>query len=119
MARLRFEVKDSGVGMSDESLSRIFQPFEQVGEVQRREGGTGLGLAISQQLIRLMGGNIQVKSQLGKGSLFWFEVDLPVAATEMAVLPTPQIVIGYQGSRKKVLIVDDVPQNRAMLMDAL
>ena len=119
MTRLRFEVEDSGIGMNDEQLSRIFQSFEQVGEVQRREGGTGLGLAISQQLIRLMGGNIQVKSQLGKGSLFWFELDLPVATVTIAALPTQQIIIGYQGPRKKVLIVDDVPQNRAMLMDAL
>ena len=119
MARLRFEVEDSGIGMNDEQLSRIFQSFEQVGEVRRREGGTGLGLAISQQLVRLMGSNIQVKSQLGKGSLFWFELDLPVGSIGIAALPVPQIVIGYQGPRKKVLIVDDVPQNRAMLMEAL
>ncbi len=119
MARLRFEVEDSGIGMSDDQLSRIFQPFEQVAEMQRREGGTGLGLSISQQLIRLMGGNIQVKSQLGRGSLFWFELDLPVAKTAMAALPVQQTVIGYEGPRKKTLIVDDVPQNRAMLMDAL
>ena len=119
MARLRFEVEDSGIGMNDEQLSRIFQSFEQVGEVRRREGGTGLGLAISQQLVRLMGSNIQVKSQLGKGSLFWFELELPVGSIGIAALPAPQIIIGYQGPRKKVLIVDDVPQNRAMLMEAL
>jgi CheY-like chemotaxis protein len=119
MVRLRFEVQDSGIGMSEEQVARLFQPFEQVGEAQRREGGTGLGLAISQQLVRLMGGDIQVRSQAGKGSLFWFEVNLPVAATEITVLPPQQIVIGYEGPRKKVLIVDDVPQNRIMLMDAL
>ena len=119
MAHLRFEVQDSGIGMSDDQLARIFQPFEQVSEVRRREAGTGLGLAISQQLIRLMGGNIQVKSQLGRGSLFWFELDLPVSTGPTAVLPTQRPVVGYEGSRKKVLIVDDVPQNRAMLMDSL
>lgn len=119
MARLRFEVEDSGIGMSDDQISRIFQPFEQVAEVQRREGGTGLGLAISQQLIRLMEGNIQVKSQLGKGSFFWFELDLPIVKTAMAALPLQPTIIGYTGPRKKILIVDDVPQNRAMLMDAL
>jgi PAS domain S-box-containing protein len=118
-ARLRFEVQDSGIGMSDEQLIRLFQPFEQVGEAKRREGGTGLGLAISQQLVGLMGGNIQVKSQLGRGSLFWFELDLPVDMAPMAILPVQQRIIGYEGPRKKVLIVDDVPQNRAMLMDAL
>ena len=120
MVRLRFEVEDSGIGMNEEQLARIFQPFEQVGEARRREGGTGLGLAISQQLIHLMGSNIQAKSQLGQGSLFWFELDLPiVAATLTAALSAPQAITGYQGPRKKVLIVDDVPQNRIMLMDAL
>ena len=119
MARLRFEVQDSGIGMNDDQLARLFQPFEQVGEVQRREGGTGLGLAISQQLVRLMGGQIQVRSQPGRGSLFWFELDLPVSEAAIAVLPVQQQIIGYEGPRKKVLIVDDVPKNRAMLMDAL
>ena len=119
MVRLRFEVQDSGIGMNDEQLSRIFQPFEQVAEVQRREGGTELGLSISQQLVHLMGGHIQVNSQPGKGSLFWFELDLPVVAAGTAVLPAPQIIVGYQGPRRKVLIVDEVPQNLIMLMDAL
>jgi signal transduction histidine kinase/ligand-binding sensor domain-containing protein/DNA-binding NarL/FixJ family response regulator len=117
-ARLRFEVQDSGIGMSEEQLARLFQPFEQVGELRRREVGAGLGLTISQQLVRLMGGDIQVRSEPGKGSRFWFELDLPVVALE-AVPPAPQIPAGYQGPRKKVLIVDDVPQNRIMLMDAL
>jgi PAS domain S-box-containing protein len=117
--RLRFEVEDSGIGMSDEQVARIFQPFEQVTEVRRREGGSGLGLAISQQLVHLMGATIQVQSQLGKGSLFWFELELPVAEAGIAALPMRRTAIGYAGARKKVLIVDDVPQNRAMLMDAL
>ena len=119
MVRLRFEVQDSGIGMSEEQVSRIFQAFEQVAEVRRREGGTGLGLAISQQLVHLMGGDILVDSRLGKGSLFWFELELPLAAAPLAALPKPRAVIGYEGLRKKVLVVDDVPQNRAMLMDAL
>jgi CheY-like chemotaxis protein len=119
MARLRFEVQDSGIGMSDDQLSRIFQPFEQVSEVHRREAGTGLGLAISQQLVRLMGGNIQLKSQLGRGSLFWFEVDLQISKTPISTSPMQRPVVGYEGPRKKILIVDDVPQNCVMLMDAL
>jgi signal transduction histidine kinase/ligand-binding sensor domain-containing protein/ActR/RegA family two-component response regulator len=116
--RLRFEVQDSGIGMNEEQMARLFQPFEQVGEMRRREVGAGLGLAISQQLVRLMGGDIQVQSEPGKGSLFWFELDLPLVALE-AVAPAPPIPVGYQGPSKKVLIVDDVPQTRIMLMDAL
>ena len=117
--RLRFDVEDSGIGMSEEQLARIFQPFEQVSEIRRREAGTGLGLAISQQLIRLMGGNIQVRSEVGKGSLFWFELDLPVAKPLMTELSVPAPIVAYEGPRKTILVVDDVPHNRAMLIEAL
>jgi CheY-like chemotaxis protein len=117
--RLRFEVEDSGIGMSEEQLARIFQPFEQVGDIRRREAGTGLGLAISQQLIWLMGGTIHVRSEPGKGSLFWFELDLPVAEPLMTDLAEQARIGGYEGPRKKILIVDDVPHNRAMLIEAL
>jgi CheY-like chemotaxis protein len=105
--------------MTPVQLDRIFQPFEQVGELPRREGGAGLGLAISRQLVRLMGGDIEVQSEIGKGSLFWFELDLPVIENPLASPSEERIVLGYEGPRRRVLIVDDVPQNRAMLMDAL
>ena len=81
-ARLHFRVQDTGIGMSADQLQRLFQPFEQVGEERRRTGGTGLGLAISRSLVRLMGADIQVESQLGAGSTFWFELDLPVVNVE-------------------------------------
>ena len=118
-ARLRFEVADSGIGMDTQQLGRIFQPFEQVAAAQRREGGTGLGLAISQQLVQLMGGHIDVLSAPGKGSTFSFEIDVPVAAAAPVVVAPHDTVIGYEGERKRVLVVDDVPQNRAMLQDLL
>ena len=116
--RLRFEAADTGIGMTAEQMAGIFERFEQAGEAARREGGSGLGLDISQQLIRMMGGNIEVESQPGKGSLFWFELDLPVAAATRAAAPAPRIV-GYQGPRKTLLVVDDLPQNRMLLVDAL
>lgn len=119
MVRLLFEVEDSGIGMTGEQLERIFYPFEQVADVKRRQGGAGLGLAISRQLVRLMGGDIQVQSEAGKGSVFRFELDLPVAESQHGILPAQRIAIGYTGPRRKILIVDDVPQSRAMLMDFL
>ena len=118
-ARLRFEVADSGIGMSTQQLGRIFQPFEQVAAVQRREGGTGLGLAISQQLVQLMGGHIDVVSEPGKGSTFSFEIEVPVAPAAPVPVASHETLVGYEGERKRLLVVDDVPQNRAMLLDLL
>ncbi len=118
-ARLRFEVADSGIGMSAHQLGRIFQPFEQVATAQRREGGTGLGLAISQQLVQLMGGKIDVASAPGKGSTFSFEIDVPVATAAPSGVAAQETLVGYEGERKRLLVVDDVPQNRAMLLELL
>ena len=77
--RVWLAVRDSGIGIAAGELETIFQPFEQVGEVQRRFGGTGLGLAISRQLVRLMGGEIAVESQPGVGSVFHFTLALTAA----------------------------------------
>ncbi len=118
-ATLRFAVTDTGVGMEAQDLQRIFQPFEQVGDVARQAGGTGLGLAISRQLVRLMGGDIQVASTVGEGTCFWFELELPVAeAAALAAGPAPRPV-GYLGRRRRVLVVDDVVSNRSLLRDLL
>jgi signal transduction histidine kinase/ActR/RegA family two-component response regulator len=116
--RLRFEVADTGIGMTEEQRARLFQPFEQLGEAKRREGGTGLGLAITSALVRLMGGEVTVRSELGKGSCFWFEIELPVAAS--ATIPAhPEAPIAYQGAGRKILVADDVIQSRRMLVEAL
>jgi CheY-like chemotaxis protein len=118
-ARLRFEVADSGIGMNTQQLARLFQPFEQVADRQRREGGTGLGLAISQQLVRLMGGTIGVASEPGKGSTFSFELTVQVADGRPSERESPHAIVGYEGVRRRVLIADDVAPNRAMLVDLL
>jgi signal transduction histidine kinase/DNA-binding NarL/FixJ family response regulator len=119
LARLRFEVEDEGIGMTEEQMARLFQPFEQMAEAKRREGGTGLGLAISRQLIRLMGGDIEVRSEPGKGSVFAFEIEVPVLKREASVSLVQSAPIGYQSERRKILVVDDVLQNRAMLLEVL
>jgi signal transduction histidine kinase len=80
---LRIEVRDTGLGIADEQKARIFLPFEQAdGSMTRRHGGTGLGLAICAEMVKRMGGRIGVESAPGKGSRFWVELDLPVAAPE-------------------------------------
>ena len=118
-ARLRFEVRDTGSGIDVAELDTIFQPFEQVGDAQRRLGGTGLGLSISRQYVRRMGGDIQVESVLGQGNTFWFELEVPVVVAETTTAMTRRIVTGYQGPRQIVLVVDDLAENRAMVADML
>lgn len=76
-SRLVFEVEDTGVGIAASEFEAIFQPFEQSGEANAHLGGTGLGLSISRQLVRLMGGDIEVESRMGEGSTFRFELELP------------------------------------------
>lgn len=75
---LRFQIEDTGIGIASQQLEKIFLPFEQVGEQARKAEGTGLGLSISQQIVQLMGSQIQVRSELGQGSTFWFDVDLTI-----------------------------------------
>jgi len=78
VARLRFEIEDQGAGMSEAQVAQLFQP-EQVAEAKRRKGGTTLGLTVTRRLILLMGGDIEVRSRLGAGSVFAFEIELPVS----------------------------------------
>ena len=118
---LRFEIIDTGGGMTEEQLAKIFLPFEQVGEVKQRAKGTGLGLAITRQLVNLMGGEVFVSSELGKGSTFWFDLTLPVVAAKEKEkeVPLNRHLSGYQGARRHILLVDDKSQNRLVLRDFL
>jgi signal transduction histidine kinase len=118
-SRIRFEVQDSGVGIRVEDQRRIFEPFEQAGDSRSRAAGTGLGLAISRQLVRLMGGDLYLQSTVGSGSLFWFELSLPSAEIAKSVPELHPTVTGYEGQRRRILIVDDVAANRVMLTELL
>ena len=112
MATLRFEVKDTGIGLSSEGRARLFQPFTQAdGSTTRRYGGTGLGLAISKQLAEMMNGQIGVESEAGKGSMFWFTVQLAKQPPG-----TPLVRKEKQDlTDLRVLIVDDNATNREIL----
>ncbi|MFN5516310.1 MAG: ATP-binding protein [Cyanobacteriota bacterium] len=119
--RLTFSVTDTGVGLAPEEQKKLFRAFEQAGDAKQRAQGTGLGLAISQRLVGLMGGTIQVESQLGQGSRFWFSVELPPAPNwgEEVRRHQGRKIIGYEGERRSLLIVDDRWENRAVLKDLL
>ncbi len=113
---VRFEVSDTGIGISPEARSRLFQSFSQAdSSTTRKYGGTGLGLAISQQLVKLMGGQIEVDSEPGQGSRFYFSVWLPQrsAQTQLAPVLRPNL----QGLQ--VLIVDDNATHRSILRHQL
>jgi signal transduction histidine kinase/CheY-like chemotaxis protein len=119
-ATLRFTIADTGAGIAPEDVNSIFHAFEQVGEQSRKAEGTGLGLAISQQIVQLMGGQIRVKSQLGVGSDFYFEVSIPLAADWQHQQTTALgQIIGYEGQPRHLLVVDDRWENRAVLLNLL
>ncbi len=117
--RLTFEIEDTGVGISKSQLDCIFQPFEQVGDMRRKYGGTGLGLSISRQLVRLMGSDIHVTSQLGAGSRFTFDIVVPVSSRDAVPAAPTRVAVAYRGLRRKILVVDDVVANQEMLKDLL
>ncbi|KAF3884487.1 MULTISPECIES: ATP-binding protein [Nostocales] len=118
---IRFQVSDTGIGMSTESLAKIFLPFEQVGDGKRHAEGTGLGLAISHNIVTLMNSEIQVQSQLGVGSTFSFEVNLPLALEWQQSVRniTGQQLVGYQGGKQTILVVDDKWENRSVIVNLL
>ena len=118
--KLRFEVIDTGVGMIRPELEKIFEPFEQVGDIESRVAGTGLGLSISKQLVELMGGKLKVKSTLRVGSTFWFDLTVPVVKIVKQI--DPRIagkISNYKIKPHRLLIVDDREENRLLLVKIL
>ncbi len=117
--RLRFSVSDTGEGIPEESLTTIFDPFNQAGRSPSDSEGTGLGLSISRQFIQLMQGEITVRSEVGTGSIFSFELPVEVAAATdlMAERPQRQVIGLTDDSPRdlRFLVVDDQADNRLLL----
>jgi len=115
-AVLQFSVTDTGIGMSETQLAKLFQSFSQAdGSITRKYGGTGLGLVISQQLVELMGGNIAVQSQAGAGSRFEFTLELALGQDNKA----PQGLARLSLQEHRVLVVDDNAVACEVLADML
>jgi signal transduction histidine kinase/DNA-binding response OmpR family regulator len=117
-----FRVKDTGVGIAAEEMDKIFEPFGQTKTGKQRSEGSGLGLTICRKFVQLLGGEVSVTSELGKGSEFSFT--LPMKPLEEAGLPqveTPLQVIGLEAGQPeyRILVVEDKPDNRLLLRDLL
>jgi two-component system sensor histidine kinase/response regulator len=112
---LHFRVEDTGIGLTPEQMQRLFKSFSQADtSTTRRFGGTGLGLAISKKLAELMGGEVGVESQYGKGSTFWFSARLGIGeAKRRELLPNPDL------RGRRALVVDDNDHARAVVADML
>ena len=109
---LRFAVSDTGIGISADGVDRLFQPFTQAdASTTRQYGGTGLGLSISKQLAEMMGGRIDVDSEEGKGSTFWFTVVQEKQPVERS--SPSELIDDFSG--KRILVVGDHPTNRHLL----
>ncbi|MBI4781708.1 MAG: response regulator [Oscillatoriophycideae cyanobacterium NC_groundwater_1537_Pr4_S-0.65um_50_18] len=119
--RIHFMIQDTGVGIAPEYLDRIFLPFEQTEKAKLQTEGTGLGLAISQTIVELMNSQIHVKSELGVGSTFEFEIECTLSDDwiESGSITNIGKIKGYSGNQRTILVVDDRWENRSVIVNLL
>jgi len=121
--RVRICVEDSGAGLSPEDISQLFQPFNRLGRAATVEEGTGIGLVVCKRLVELMGGVIGVESAVGRGSVFWFELNLTTKPQPSDIASTAWAIAPEQGpARTRVrtlLYVEDNPANRMLVEDLI
>jgi len=113
-----FEIVDTGIGIDPEQIERIFQPFER-GDLMRQDNGVGLGLTITRMLTSLMGGELSVKSVPDQGTSFQVRLFLSEVRVPQAVVHVEHDIIGYQGPRRLILVVDDHIEHRRVLAGML
>lgn len=118
--QIRFEIVDTGIGISSQDVEKIFSPFAQIAHHTRPVEGTGLGLTICRQLIKMMGSTLHVESTVDQGSRFWFSLEVAIVKHPADTVSGKEREIqGYEGARKRLLVVDDKEENRQFLVDAL
>jgi signal transduction histidine kinase/CheY-like chemotaxis protein len=118
--RLMFEVEDTGEGISQEDMEKLFKPFVQTASGVKSQQGTGLGLSISQQFVTMMGGHLTLRSEVGRGTIFHFDVPLELASErDLPQAPSRRRVVGIRNPQReiRVLIVDDRPENRQLMRE--
>lgn len=125
--KIQFVVEDSGVGIAEEDVNKIFEPFQQAGKSNLQAEGTGLGLPITRKLVQMMGGELQLETRFNIGSSFWFEIPVQIISyleseTTITKAPTP-FITGFKHTPDKqtfkVLIVDDKWENRLVIVNLL
>lgn len=114
-----FEVIDTGYGIPQDKIDKIFMPFRQLSDYRLKSEGTGLGLPISKKIIEMMGGSMNVESTFGKGSKFSFEVELKEVVENLTSKIVNQQIVSYDGDPKTILIADDEPNDRQLLKTLL
>ncbi len=121
--RIRISISDTGAGLTPDQISHLFQPFNRLGQESTSEQGTGIGLVMAKRLIELMDGDIGVVSQLGKGSTFWFELNLtsaPALTASAVTLPEPvQATARDNAPQRTLLYVEDNPANLMLVEDII
>lgn len=120
--KIRFQIVDTGIGIAQQELGEIFEPFYQLDCHQSSQEGTGLGLTISQNIAEQMGSQIQIKSTVNVGSEFWFDLDFPQVSSSLESITPSSFdldITGYQGESQKILVVDDLDNNREVLINFL
>ena len=117
----RFEIEDTGPGMSPDELERVFEPFVRGSAAgDAPSGSTGLGLTIAKMLTALMGGELSARSEPGRGTTFSVRLFLPeLREASVAAVPAPAVRTGYEGRRRRVLVVDNEDADRELVANVL
>jgi CheY-like chemotaxis protein len=121
--RIRICVEDSGEGLNEEKIAQLFQPFNRLGQEANVEEGTGIGLVVAKRLIEWMGGAIGVESTVGKGSVFWIEMNLTgepqTAANSAEPMGSRQLPLESDAQLRTLLYVEDNPANLMLVEDLI